>query len=208
MYKFLGGSVLAVAVGISSVAVAQQTKHQATHHKRDNAAAPAAAPAPCATGWTFANGACMTPAQVAATQYARAQANCMVQTRMNYNWCPDVLPSGHVVGPIAKDIFVFDQSPRGIQSSPGGAASDAWLKRDITQLAMLNNGIALYRFRYFWSDQVYVGVMAQQVAQIEPDAVVRHPDGFLYVNYDRLGLKMQTWEEWQANRRGQATAQP
>jgi len=56
----------------------------------------------------------------------------------------------------------------------------------------------LYSFRYFWSDQVYVGVMAQQVATIVPEAVVMEPNGFLAVNYDRLGLKMQTLEEWQA----------
>jgi len=81
------------------------------------------------------------------------------------------------------------------------AASDIRLKRDITQLAVLDNGIKLYSFRYFGSDQVYVGVMAQQVAAIAPQAVVMEPNGYLAVYYDRLGLKMQTLEEWQATRR-------
>jgi len=85
-----------------------------------------------------------------------------------------------------------------LPTAPPPAASDIRLKRDITQLALLDNGIALYSFRYFWSDQVYVGVMAQQVAAIAPQAVVMQPNGYLAVYYDRLGLKMQTLEEWQA----------
>jgi hypothetical protein len=36
----------------------------------------------------------------------------------------------------------------------------------------LENGIGLYGYRYIWSDQVYVGVMAQEVAEIVPDAVI------------------------------------
>jgi hypothetical protein len=42
----------------------------------------------------------------------------------------------------------------------------------------------------------YVGVMAQQVQKIEPSAVWRDRDGYLVVNYDRIGLKFMTWREW------------
>ena len=76
--------------------------------------------------------------------------------------------------------------------------SDIRLKRDIVALARLDNGIGLYRYRYLWSDQLYVGVMAQEVAGIVPAAVVCGPDGYLRVDYRRLGLRLQTWEEWQA----------
>jgi len=78
-------------------------------------------------------------------------------------------------------------------------ASDIRLKRDIEPLGRLDNGLGLYRYRYNWSDQLYVGVMAQEVAQYDPAAVVRGPDGYLRVYYDRLGLKLQTWEEWVAS---------
>jgi hypothetical protein len=78
--------------------------------------------------------------------------------------------------------------------------SDIRLKRDIEQVARLDNGLALYRYRYKWSDQVYVGVMAQEVALVRPDAVVRGADGYLRVNYGRLGLHLMTWEEWVASR--------
>ncbi len=38
--------------------------------------------------------------------------------------------------------------------------------------------------------------MAQEVQAVMPDAVVQGSDGYLRVYYDRLGLRMQTWENW------------
>jgi hypothetical protein len=39
-----------------------------------------------------------------------------------------------------------------------------------------------------WSDTVYVGVMAQEVALLHPDAIVRDAsDAYLRVDYGRLG---------------------
>jgi len=78
------------------------------------------------------------------------------------------------------------------------APSDMRLKRDIVRLARLDNGIGLYRYRYLWSDVVYVGVMAQEVAEIMPEAVVTAADGGYRVDYARLGLRLRTWDEWQA----------
>jgi len=46
------------------------------------------------------------------------------------------------------------------------------------------------------SDKAYVGVMAQEVQAVMPDAVVQGPDGYLRVDYDRLGFRMQGWEQW------------
>ena len=74
--------------------------------------------------------------------------------------------------------------------------SDNRLKRDITLVARLENGIGLYSYRYVWSDEIYVGVMAQEVAGIVPDAVVVGANGTYQVNYDRLGLRLMTWDEW------------
>jgi len=53
------------------------------------------------------------------------------------------------------------------------------LKRDVVAVGRLENGLALYRYRYLWSDQLYVGVMAQEVAAIAPDAVRRGADRYL-----------------------------
>jgi hypothetical protein len=73
------------------------------------------------------------------------------------------------------------------------------LKEDIVSLMRLSNGLELYRFRYKGSDRTsYVGVMAQEVQKIEPGAVWRDHNGYLMVNYDRIGLKFMTWKEWRA----------
>lgn len=79
----------------------------------------------------------------------------------------------------------------------GHHRSDIRLKEDIVPLARLDNGLELYRFRYKGSDRTaYVGVMAQEVQKIDPRAVSRDRDGYLMVDYDRLGLKFMTWDEW------------
>jgi hypothetical protein len=82
----------------------------------------------------------------------------------------------------------------------GACNSDIRLKTDVALLGRLENGVGLYRFRYIGDDQVFVGVMAQEVRRNFRDAVARDPDGFLRVSYRRLGLRMQTWEEWIAMR--------
>ena len=76
--------------------------------------------------------------------------------------------------------------------------SDIRLKRDITQVGELDSGIGLYRYRYLWSDTTYVGVMAQEVAAVMPEAVQRGADGYLRVDYARLGLRPQIGDEWVA----------
>ena len=78
---------------------------------------------------------------------------------------------------------------------PPPVTSDRRLKRDIFRLGCLDSGICLYRFRYLWDDTFYVGVMAQEVERIAPDAVVHGPDGYLRVRYDLLGLQFRTWSE-------------
>jgi hypothetical protein len=74
--------------------------------------------------------------------------------------------------------------------------SDVRLKRDIILLDRLASGIGIYRYRYLWSDTLYVGVMAQEVATIVPEAVILAPDGHYRVDYARLGMRLLTWDEW------------
>ena len=74
--------------------------------------------------------------------------------------------------------------------------SDIRLKKDINLIGRTQNGYNLYRYRYLWSEQFYVGVMAQEVQAIMPQAVLEGDDGFLRVRYNELGLKLQTWEAW------------
>ncbi|HLQ94218.1 MAG TPA: ricin-type beta-trefoil lectin domain protein [Xanthobacteraceae bacterium] len=74
--------------------------------------------------------------------------------------------------------------------------SDIALKHDLVRIGSVADGIALYRFQYNWSDQIYVGVIAQEVEATRPDAVVLAPDGYLHVDYGMLGVRFQTWEQW------------
>ena len=76
------------------------------------------------------------------------------------------------------------------------------LKQDIVALTRLDNGLELYRFRYKGNDTtVYVGVMAQEVEKLDPRAVSRDSEGYLMVDYDRLGLDFMTWDEWVAKQK-------
>jgi hypothetical protein len=62
-----------------------------------------------------------------------------------------------------------------------------------------HNGLGFYRYSYNGSDQAYVGVIAQEVQMLMPEAVVRGWDGYLRVFYDKLGLKFQTYDRWIAS---------
>jgi hypothetical protein len=78
----------------------------------------------------------------------------------------------------------------------GGRRSDITLKHDIVLLDHLDNGLGFYRFSYNGSDRPYVGVMAQEVQFVRPDAVTRGADGTLRVRYDILGVRFQTYDQW------------
>jgi hypothetical protein len=80
----------------------------------------------------------------------------------------------------------------------GGRRSDIALKHDIVLLGRFENGLGYYRFAYNGSEKAYVGVMAQEVSLVRPDAVERGSDGYLRVHYDRLGLPFRTYQNWVA----------
>lgn len=77
--------------------------------------------------------------------------------------------------------------------------SDIRLKKDISLIGKLINGLNLYKYRYLWSNVFYVGVMAQEVLNIIPDAVVYGSDGFMKVNYAKVGVPFLTWDNWLNN---------
>jgi hypothetical protein len=81
----------------------------------------------------------------------------------------------------------------------GGRRSDLALKHDVVLLGHLANGLGYYRFSYIGSDTAYVGVIAQEVEEVMPEAVTRGRDGYLRVFYDKLGLKLRTYRDWLAS---------
>jgi len=80
----------------------------------------------------------------------------------------------------------------------GGRRSDIALKHDVVLLGHLDNGLGFYRFSYNGSEKAYVGVIAQEVQTVVPEAVRRGEDGYLRVDYRQLGLKFQTYRDWAA----------
>jgi hypothetical protein len=72
------------------------------------------------------------------------------------------------------------------------------LKHDVVLLGHLDNGLGYYRFSYLGSGKVYVGVIAQEVQAVMPDAVTHGRDGYLRVYYERLGIKFLSYREWLA----------
>jgi hypothetical protein len=79
--------------------------------------------------------------------------------------------------------------------------SDVRLKMNITPLAVLPDGLKLYSFQYRRNPTtIYVGVLAQDLLNSEKrefrNAVIVGTHGYYAVNYDALGLKMLTLEEW------------
>ena len=93
-------------------------------------------------------------------------------------------------------------SAGGTMSSIGGALSTAFsflgfsdpdLKTNIRRIGTHNSGLALYKWD--WNDtanklgvgsQSNVGVMADEAKEKFPNAVRRHPSGYLEVRYERL----------------------
>jgi hypothetical protein len=80
----------------------------------------------------------------------------------------------------------------------GGRRSDIELKHDIVLLGHLATGLGYYRFSYRGSSKPYVGVIAQEVQNLIPEAVTRGQDGYLRVHYEKLGLKLRTYTDWLA----------
>ena len=78
----------------------------------------------------------------------------------------------------------------GAAATAGAMASDARLKENINHVDTLPNGINLYTWD--WKEEraePTFGVIAQEVAEVIPEAVIEHPDGYLMVNYAHPELK-------------------
>jgi Chaperone of endosialidase len=63
--------------------------------------------------------------------------------------------------------------------------SDERAKEDIEPIGELYDGQEIYRFKYKGDDAVHVGLIAQEVEERDPGAVVEFPDGLKRVDYAR-----------------------
>ena len=73
-----------------------------------------------------------------------------------------------------------------------GQGSDISIKENIQKIGSLKNGINLYKFEYkdqykdTWGHGQQIGVMAQEVEKVIPEAVSTHKDGYKLVNYSMV----------------------
>lgn len=63
--------------------------------------------------------------------------------------------------------------------------SDRRLKTDIQRIGTHPLGIGIYSYKYIWGDHD-IGVMADEVQKVKPDAVHIHKSGYAMVDYGRL----------------------
>jgi hypothetical protein len=76
-----------------------------------------------------------------------------------------------------------------IASTVGGLASifsDPRLKTDVRKLGTRPDGLGVYSYRYLGSLRRVIGVMANEVAKLRPDALGPTVQGFATVNYGAL----------------------
>lgn len=69
------------------------------------------------------------------------------------------------------------------------AFSDKRLKENITPFGK-ENGHNVYKFNYKGDETQYIGVMAQEVLESDPSAVIED-NGFYKVHYDKIGVTMR-----------------
>lgn len=62
--------------------------------------------------------------------------------------------------------------------------SDRRLKENIKAVGQLDNGLTVYCFNYKGSHVPQIGLIAQEVKEVKPQAVIEGDDGFLRVRYD------------------------
>jgi hypothetical protein len=98
------------------------------------------------------------------------------------------------VAPVVASFAMQGMSIRPAHAQPGSSSnstvSDLRLKRGVERVGTHASGCGIYRFSYLWSDERYVGVIAQEVADLVPDAVRAGPAGYLAVDYGMLGMQM------------------
>jgi hypothetical protein len=69
--------------------------------------------------------------------------------------------------------------------------SDRRLKENIVWRGSSSSGLNLYEFSYLGKSTRWIGVMADEVQQVRPDAVMQMAQGYMAVNYAKLGLQVQ-----------------
>ncbi len=74
------------------------------------------------------------------------------------------------------------------QGNEDAMFSDRRLKTDIEPMGASLSGITIYQFRYAKDGPLYQGVIAQELLNTHPDAVITMPNGYYGVRYDLIDV--------------------
>lgn len=69
-----------------------------------------------------------------------------------------------------------------------GGFSDRRLKEQIVPIGKLDNGLTIYSYQFKGDDRCQIGLMADEVEKIHPDAVSTHESGYKMVDYAKAVL--------------------
>jgi Chaperone of endosialidase len=164
--------------------VGQQANQQAYNQALTNYQLPLNTLSALRTGAQVQNPSFVNSAQQATT----SGADILGATQMGYN-----AQMGNFNAQQAAQQSM-NQGLMGLGGTLGAAAimSDIRTKEHIKQIGFLPNGLSVYEYEYKpkWKDEAghgkFIGVMAQEVEMVKPEAVITRFDGYKMVNYGAL----------------------
>jgi hypothetical protein len=95
---------------------------------------------------------------------------------------------GDVLGALKTGGEAFKAFGGGTAAAGGSSAaafSDQRLKKNVKRIGTRKDGLGVYEFDYIWGGARQIGLMAQEVQAVYPDAV-SEIDGFLAVDYSKV----------------------
>lgn len=101
------------------------------------------------------------------------------------------LGAGGIIADAGKESTSRSRDKSGLGKALGSAAgfammSDRRLKTKIKHIGRNDEGINVYEYFYKDGSGPYVGVMAQEVAELKPEALGPERDGYMTVDYSKI----------------------
>lgn len=117
---------------------------------------------------------------VAPTDYIGAQQQSLNQQNLGYQaqvGSNNAMMSG---------LFGLGSAGLGGWAYGGFKGSDRRTKEDITRVGKTDSGLPIYTYRYKNGGLMEMGVMAQDVEKMKPEAVAHTPEGLMAVDYGQI----------------------
>jgi hypothetical protein len=100
---------------------------------------------------------------------------------------PSTNPTSSILGGILGGAGLGVQALQipGVAAALGLTGSDKRLKEDIKPVGKLKDGQTVYSYRFNGDPRTQIGLLAQEVERVHPEAVATHPSGYKMVDYAR-----------------------